>query len=237
MHLLLAKPLDSASLHATARLVKWLLLALWVTGVPMVMMDIGTDVSLLLGKPKLLAKLIVVAALTLNGILLHLVAFPMVTGKPQNPNKAATIAAMLGAVSTTSWLYAFFVGAARLVAPYFSLHDFVMLYLLALAIAVSFAILLVRNRLLLLLKSSDDLTDTSAGQGHSLSATLLEVETAILALSDIQRRLRTNLLAQQSSAHQGSSSVDKSPMTARKQTPAALGGSAARRAFGDRALN
>jgi hypothetical protein len=50
----------------------------------------------------------------------------------------------------------------------------------------------------------------------------------MLALSDIQRRLRTNHLAQQFSAHQGTSSVDKSQMTARKQTPAALGGSAAR---------
>jgi hypothetical protein len=247
VHLLRAKHIDTASLLATAKLVKWLLLALWVTGVPMVMMDIGTDVSLLLGKPKLLAKLIVVGALTLNGILLHLVAFPMVTGKPQNPNKAATIAATLGAVSTTSWLYTSFVAVSRIVAPYFSLHDFIILYLLALAIAVSFATLVVRNRLHLLLKSSDDLIDTSAGQEYSLSATLLEVETAILALTDIQRRLRTNHLAQQFSAHQGTSSVDESQMTARKQTPAALDGSAARtdgswrspqvtRAFGYRAL-
>jgi hypothetical protein len=215
VHLLRAKRIDSASLLASAKLVKWLLLALWVTGVPMVMMDIGTDVSVLLGKPKLLAKLIVVGALTLNGILLHLVAFPIVTGKPQNPNKAATIAATLGAVSTASWLYASFVAVSRIVAPYFSLYDFVMLYLLALAIAVSLAILFVRKRLQLLLKSSDDLTDTSTDQGHSLSATLLEVEIAILALGDIQRRLRTNHLAQQFSAHQGTSSVDKSQMTAR----------------------
>jgi hypothetical protein len=218
VHLLRAKRIDSASLLATAKLVKWLLLALWVTGVPMVMMDIGTDVSLLLDKPKLLAKLIVVGALTLNGILLHLVAFPMVTGKPRNPNKAATIAATLGAVSTTSWLYASFVAVSRIAG--LSLHDFVMLYLLALAIAVSFAILVVRNRLQLLLKSSDDLTDTSAGQGHSLYAALLEVE--IKRLVDVQRRLRTNHLAQQFSAHRGTSSVDESQMTARKQTPAAL---------------
>jgi hypothetical protein len=222
VHLLRESHVDTTSLLATAKLVKWLLLALWVTGVPMVMIDIGTDVSLLLGKPKLLAKLIVVGALTLNGILLHLVAFPMVTGKPQNPNKAATIAATLGAVSTTSWLYASFVGVARIVAPYFSLRDFIVLYLLALAIAVSFAILVVRNRLHILLKSSDD------GQEYSLSAMLFEVETAILALTDIQRRLRTNHLAQQFSAHQATSSADESQMTARKRTPAALGGSAAR---------
>jgi len=219
VHLLRAKRIDSASLLATAKLVRWLLLTLWVTGVPMVIMDIGTDVSLLLGKPKLLAKLIVVGALTLNGIILHFVVFPMVTGKPQNPNRAATIAAALGAVSITSWLYASFVAVARIVTPYLSLHNFVILYLLALAIAVSFAIMFVRDRLERLLMT---------GQRYNLSAALLEAEITRLALTDIiQRRLRTNHLAQQFSAHQGTLSVDKSQMSARKQAPAALGGSAA----------
>jgi hypothetical protein len=223
VRLLRAQRIDSASLLASAKLVKWLLLALWVTGVPMVMLDIGTDVSLLLGKPKLLAKLIVVGAVTLNGILLHLVAFPMVTGKPKNPNRAATIAAMLGAVSTTSWLYASFVGAARHVAPYFSLYDFVILYLLLLAVAVPFAILAVRNRLKrLLIRSSDHLTGVSAGQRYSLSAALLEAEIARLALSDIQRRLRTKHSVQQFAPR------DTSSVTVRMRAPAALGGSAAR---------
>jgi hypothetical protein len=217
VRLLRARRIDSASLHATAKLVKWLLMALWATGAPMVMMDIGTDVSLLLGNPKLITKLIVVGALTLNGIVLHLVAFPMMTGRPQNPNKAATIAATLGAVSTTSWLYASFVAVSRVVAPYFSLLDFVMLYLLALAIAVSFAILVVRDRLEPLLTLSDDSADTLADQRRTLSAALLEAEIARLALGDIQRRLRTNHLAGQFSAYQGTppvSSFDESEMTA-----------------------
>ena len=223
VRLLRAKLIDSASLLASAKLVKWLLLALWVTGVPMVMMDIGTDVSLLLGKPKLLAKVIVVGALTLNGILLHRVAFPMITGNPKNPNKVATIAVTLGAVSTTSWLYASFLGVARLVTPYFSLYDFVILYLLALATAVLFAILVVRTRLKLLLKkSSDHLTGISAGQGYSLSAALLEAEIARLALSDIQKRLRAKHSAQRFSVRETSS------VTAHKRTPGALGESAAR---------
>src|SRR6201995_5457033 len=75
VRLLQEKRVNSASLLASAKLVKWLLLALWVTGVPMVIADVGADISLLLGKPKLVAKLIVVGVLTLNGILLHLVAF------------------------------------------------------------------------------------------------------------------------------------------------------------------
>jgi hypothetical protein len=220
VRLLRAKRIDSASLLASAKLVKWLLLALWVTGIPMVIVDVGTDVSLFLGKPKLVAKLIVVGALTLNGILLHLVAFPMLTGKPQNPAKAATTAATLGAVSTTSWLYASFVGAARIVAPYFSLYDFVIFYLLVLAIAVPLAILMVRGRLERSLKSSYNLTNTSALQGYSLSVAFLEAEIARLALSDIQRRLRTKHSAQQFSARETSSVTPR--------TPTALGGSAAR---------
>jgi hypothetical protein len=224
VRLLRAKRIDWASLLASAKLVKWLLLALWVTGVPMVMMDIGTDVSLLFGKPKLLAKLIVVGAVTLNGILLHLVAIPRVTGKSKNPNKAATIAAMLGAVSTTSWLYASFVGAARLVAPYFSLYDFVMLYLLVLAVAVPFAILVVRNRLKLLLikSSSDHLTGISAGEGYSLSAALLEAEIARLALSKYKDGSERSM--------RRSSSLPETPRPSllASEHSAALGGSAAR---------
>jgi hypothetical protein len=223
VRLLRAKRIDSASLLASAKLVKWLLLALWVTGIPMVMMDVGTDISLLLSKPKLVAKLIVVGVLTLNGILLHLAVFPLVTGKPRNPAKAAAIAATLGAVSTTSWFYASFLGAARVVAPYFSLFDFGFFYLLMLAIAVPVAILVVQGRLERSLRSSYNSTDTSGSQGFSLSVALLEAEIARLALSDIQqRRLRTKHSTQQFAARETSSVVP------RKRTPAALGGSAAR---------
>jgi len=222
VYLLRAKGIDSASLLAAAKLVKWLLLALWVTGIAMVIVDVGTDVSRLLGQPKLIAKLIVVGALTLNGVLLHLVAFPMITGKPKNPAIAATIAATLGAVSTTSWLYASFLAVARLVAPYLSLYDFVIFYLLVLAIAVPLAILVVRGRLERSLKSSNNLTNISARQGYSLSVALLEAEIARLALSDILRQRRTKHSAPQFSVRETSS------VTPRKRTPAALGGSAAR---------
>jgi hypothetical protein len=175
VRLLRAKRIDSASLHATAKSVKWLLLALWITGVPMVVMDVKADLSLLLASPKLLAKLIVVVALTANGSVLHFVAFPLITGRAQNPNRAATIAATLGAVSTTSWLYASFVAVSRIVAPYFSVYDFVLLYLLALAIAVSFAILVIRGRFELLLESS---AATLARRRRRLNALLREIEHA-----------------------------------------------------------
>ena len=193
LHLLRAQRIDVASLHATATLVKWLLLALWLTGVPMLVMDIGLDVSLLLAKPKLLTKLIVVVALTLNGLLLHFVAFPNLTRDLPNTRRAVTIAAVLGAVSTASWLYATFVGVSRFVSPHLSLQTYVALYLLTLANAVVLAVLVVPK---LLLKSSDDINATVA-QRSDLSATLREVESAMLALGDIHRRLRAEYLAQQ----------------------------------------
>ena len=200
VQLLWAKRIDAASLLATAKLVKWLLLALWLTGVPMVLQDIGTDVSLLLTKPKLVTKLIVVGMLTLNGLLLHFVAFPMVA-KPKNPKTAASVAAMLGAVSIASWLYASFVGTSRIVAPHLSLQDFLLLYLLVLALAVSFAVLIVRNRLELLLKSSGELNQFADDQVNSLSSAILEAEIARLALSDIQVRLQRQRSEQQTSAY------------------------------------
>jgi hypothetical protein len=218
--LLRARRIDSASLRATAKSVKWLLLALWVTGVPMLVMDIGADFSLLLGKPKLLTKLIVVGALTLNGIILHLVALPLITGKVQNPNRAATIAAILGAVSTASWLYASFVAVSRVVASYFSLYDFVLLYLLALTIAVSFAILVVRRRLELSLKSSDELIKMPAAQRRRLSALLIEVENAMFERGDAHRRLRTNYLAQHARHHENFGTVRPAPNDRQRVTHA-----------------
>jgi hypothetical protein len=219
-----AKRVDSASLLESAKLVKLLLLALWATGIPMVLMDVGTDVSLLLSKPKLVAKLIVVAILTLNGILLHIVAFPMLVQKPKNAARAATIAAMLGAISAASWLCASLLGASRIVAPYFSLNDFVSAYLLVLAMALAVAILIVRGRLERLLKSSYNETSTSANQGYNLSVAILEAEIARLALSDIQRRLRTKHVTQQYSGL----ARETSSATARQRTAGALSGGPAR---------
>lgn len=222
LHLLWARRIDKAALLATAGLVKWLLAALWVTGIPLLIMDIGLDFSLLLAKPKLLTKVIVVAALTLNGLLLHYVAFPNLTHARENRKRAVTIAAVLGAVSTASWLYATFVGASRFISPHLSLQTYIVLYVVMLFNAVLFAILVVRN---LLLKSSDTSDDTTV-QKFDLSATLREVESAMLALGDIQRRLRTEFLDQQFAVHQQTlpaSQVETPDTTAsvRKQRSAA----------------
>jgi hypothetical protein len=145
--LLFSRRIDPAAIWSTAETIKWLLLALWISGLLMIGIDIGLDGSALLGKPKLMAKLTVVAVLTLNGALLHFVAFPILTKPRRNPRLAARLAATLGAVSTTSWLYASFLGVARLVAPYISLKAFLGMYVLALVSAATIAVVLVSGRL------------------------------------------------------------------------------------------
>jgi hypothetical protein len=189
LRLLLSKRLDVVALSSTARAIKWLLLGLWFTGVPLVMMDVGTDLAILLSKPKLLTKITVVTVLTLNGILLHLVVFPMLSNGHRNPRLAATVASFFGAVSTASWVYASFVGLARIVAPHFSLYDFMALYVLAVMSGIAFAILLVRDRLERML--DPNAASVANGDGEpGVASAFREVETAIAMLGQVRDRLR-----------------------------------------------
>ena len=68
--------IDSGLLQRAAVFATIALAVLWATGVAIVVLDLGLDFDALLGKPKLLAKLTVVAVLTINSLALHLVAFP-----------------------------------------------------------------------------------------------------------------------------------------------------------------
>ncbi len=147
IRLLLSSKIDVEALIKTGVEIKWLLIGLWCSGLILIMMDVGTEFVLVLAKPKLVAKIIVVAALTLNGALLHMVAFPMLTGDKGTPREAATIATVLGSLSTTSWFYASFVGSARFIQPYCSLTLFMALYILAIVLAISIGILFVRDRI------------------------------------------------------------------------------------------
>ena len=119
----------------------------------MVAIDIWLHGGASLGKPKLMAKIVVVCVLTANGVLLHLVAFPILTQTAAQSQIGARIAATLGAVSTTSWLFASFLGTARFIAPYTSLHALLGLYFVALAGAVAFALVVVSRRLERMLSS------------------------------------------------------------------------------------
>ena len=145
--LLNASRLDLQELEAVAERVKWLLILLWATGLPLVGLAFDWNFALLVTKPKLMTKVIVVLALTLNGVAIHAAVLPMLKSRSVSYRTAAVISCAVGAFSTVSWLYASFVGVARLIAPQLSLYQFVGLYAILLAGGLAFAVLILRRRM------------------------------------------------------------------------------------------
>lgn len=141
---LLKQPrIDGSEMLRTGHLVSLALVALWGTGLALVYLETGFDLAQILAKPKLVAKLVVVGALTANGFLLHAAAFPMLTGGRVQPRNAALMCSMLGAVSTVSWLYASFLGVGRIIAPQMTVGLFLDLYGLALVGGLLVAVVVV----------------------------------------------------------------------------------------------
>ena len=138
---------DTELLHQATQAVAGALALLWLSGLAVIGLDTGFAFDALAQRPKLLAKLTVVAVLTLNGAVLHLQVFDRL-GQPQaNPLCAAWLPSVLGAVSAASWLFAAFVGVAKAVTPLLGYGGFMALYGLTLAVAVSVALAVVRPRL------------------------------------------------------------------------------------------
>jgi len=106
------------------------------------MLDLGGDLSLLPTKSKLLAKLVCVTVLSLNAVLLHRFAFPRLMSGHSLSTSEWSLVLCAGAVSTTSWLFAAFLGIAKPLAAMLSAGQFIGLYVLALAFAVGVAMLL-----------------------------------------------------------------------------------------------
>lgn len=148
MDFLQGKPIDFNEMRTMGYKLGWTLFCLWLTGAALIYMAVGTDLSALLSNGKLMAKISVVLVLTLNGVLLHLFAFP----KLKNPTpRAAEVCLFLGAISSVSWAFASFIGAARAVAPHFIYQDFMGLYLIALVASITVALLLMRKKMKVLL--------------------------------------------------------------------------------------
>ncbi len=109
---------------------------LWVSGLALVVVGYLDNPQQYLMNPKLWAKFTVVSILTLNGLLLHYFSFPRVIAHSgllgRSPLEQSLIAAT-GAISSTSWLFACFLGIAR---PwnYTANYEFVMLVYTALVI-------------------------------------------------------------------------------------------------------
>jgi hypothetical protein len=120
----------------SAQIVLLSLLALWLSGFLIIFID--NNFSVIMSKPKLLAKLTVVTMLTINGVLLHRYAFPLLLGeKKYSLSKSGLICSLLGAVSLTTWLFSIFVGIGGLLTSFLGFSGFMILYFLAITIAIT----------------------------------------------------------------------------------------------------
>jgi len=112
------QPLNSAMRHAlqhTRRTMTLTLTLLWLSGIALVAVAVDANPQALQNE-KLWVKVLTVVCLTLNGLVLHRVAFPLLTGEqafldlPARQRLGLTLCAVM---SSVSWLYASFLGIAR----------------------------------------------------------------------------------------------------------------------------
>lgn len=178
--------LDIRGLAEAAQRIKWLLILLWATGIPLIGLSNGWDFAAVAENPKLLTKVIVASALTVNGVLLHYVAFPLLSGGARRVGLSAALASVLGSISTVSWLYAAFVGAARLIAPKMTMDLFLGIYALMLVGGITVALLFMRQHVERLMARPANEADTGI---ESEAAAFKAIEVAMTAVGQAQNRL------------------------------------------------
>ncbi len=106
---------DCRRIHKAKPIVTAALWVLWLTGIAICLRGYFNDPAYILNQ-KLMMKVLVVEILTLNGIFLHHVAFKYV--KPgrvlahESPSSQRLLV-LMGSLSSTSWLFACFLGIAR----------------------------------------------------------------------------------------------------------------------------
>lgn len=147
---LLRSRLSAAGLLRAHHRVAWLLLCLWLSGLAIVGIDTGFAPDAIGAQPKLMAKLLCVLLLTLNGVLLRLWCFPRLAGRQALPMAEAVGVMACGAFSTASWLVAAFYGVARPLQAWPLLHSLALygaVLIVALAAGLALAGRLHRGRL------------------------------------------------------------------------------------------
>ena len=144
MALFRKRHVDGEMLSHARHVVKWALYALWATGLAVIWLDTRFDPAALATKPKLLAKLTVAIALSANGWLLHKVVFHRFTFAQNDPERAAVLPAIAGAISASSWLFAAFVGVGKAVAPALGFTGFIVMYLAVVSLAIGVSLAFIR---------------------------------------------------------------------------------------------
>lgn len=107
------------TLHVCHRVVTTALVAMWVTG--LIMIGIRTGFVIEEFSPKLFSKLLTVSVLTANAVLIGRYAMPLVEDSRNGnlmwlPIRVKMRLAVIGAVSTTSWMLAMAMGIIKVLA-------------------------------------------------------------------------------------------------------------------------
>lgn len=137
--------LDKASLGVAVGL-----LVLWASGLAIIWVDTQFDPALILSKPKLMSKLIVVSLLTLNGVYLHHTVLPSLKRSYASRSLArrvAKVAAVAGAISSACWVFGLFLGIAKPLAAILGFSGFMALFALTVAGALTVAQWTIQPRL------------------------------------------------------------------------------------------
>jgi hypothetical protein len=138
---------DTELLGKAAKGVMVALTALWVTGLAVIWLDTRFDLGILWARPKLLAKFSIAGLLTLNGMALHRWAFPRFSQPQDDPQRAAVLPAVLGAISATTWAFAAFVGVGKAVTPVLGYSGFMALYAASVVMGIAVSLTYIRPRL------------------------------------------------------------------------------------------
>jgi len=136
---------DNAHMESLQKSVFIALIALWVTGAAIIGIDYLDKGMNYFMNPKLQAKVIIVALLTYNGIVLHRLVLPALqkAGSLLNLGFSARMMALFcGSLSAVSWMYAAMLGVGRPLAWKYSLTELLMAYpvLIALGFLMMFAL-------------------------------------------------------------------------------------------------
>lgn len=119
--------LDTVDLKSVGHTVTRLFVGLWATGLTIIYLDTGFDPAVLAEKSKLLMKLVSVLVLTANAIVLHKICFSILAKDSEINASQAWLLSICGALSSSHWLMAAFVGSARMLNNY-SFNTLVLVY-------------------------------------------------------------------------------------------------------------
>jgi hypothetical protein len=126
-----ASAADTRHLEMLQKTVATALIALWISGAAVVLLDASTKGWAYFANPKLQAKISIVVLLTLNGFVLHHKVLPWMqkAGSLLKLSFSQTLLAIFaGAVSGVSWFYAALLGVGKPLSWRYSLVELMAAY-------------------------------------------------------------------------------------------------------------